>query len=64
MGKLPLNPVFSSMQMNQQQQQQENQNKQEEEDNEQFENKNPFLDDSSPIQKAFDEWFEANMIAT
>lgn len=61
MGKFPLNPIFSQMQMNQQQQMQDQQMQDEEQENEQFTNNNPFLDESNPMQKALDVWIDKEL---
>lgn len=65
MGKMPLNPIFSNMQMQREQMGSDKEKQQEEKDNQERGNKNPFLDseEDNPIQKSFDAWWDKNMLA-
>ena len=66
MGKMPVNPIFSQMQMMSQQQNQEAQQGLEEQEQTDFNNTNPFLgsgdDESSPFEKAFNTWWKDNLL--
>jgi hypothetical protein len=68
MGKYPLNPIFSAMQMQKDQMGFEQQSKEDEESDQEREKNNPFLeekddkDDKNPMMKSFNNWWEENML--
>lgn len=64
MGKMPLNPIFSQMQMQKDQMGMDQQSKQDEQEDQERGNNNPFLEeeDKNPMMKSLDNWWEKNML--
>lgn len=64
LGRLPLNPIIAQMTMANQQSDMESKGKEGEEEKTNKENSNPFLDDeSSPFEKAFNDFIQKELIA-
>lgn len=61
-GKYPLSPIIQSILMGQQQSEMQQQNQMQGEQDEQAQNMNPFLDEDSPMTKAFNDWVEDNLL--